>query len=428
VKETQRTLPNGLRVVVVPQPQLHRAHVALFARVGSRFETPKTNGISHFLEHMMYRGTPRLPHAHQVNLAFESLGGYLYAATQVDYGVFSVTVPEENIEAATALFGEVVQSPTFPDIDVERGIVIEEILEDLDDEGRDVDADNLSRRLIYPDHPLGFTITGTEDHIQSFTEDTLRTHFRRHYTGETTVLAIAGAVDPARMLDVAERAFEALPRGARIDAVAPTHDQTKPRLSLVDNASSQTELRLSFRAVSERSPQRAAMDMLMRILDDGMSTRLYHRICDDQGLCYDVSSVFDGYEDDGILDFAAGVQHGRAAKVTREILALLRELGETGPTEAELLKARNRNAWDTRAMKDSAEDTAGFYAGGLLFERFQRPEERVEENARVTRDDIRDLARAVAQPERLNVIVVGTPGKEETKRLEEEVLGFRGVP
>src|SRR6185369_16184511 len=94
------TLENGLPVVVTPQPQLHRAHVALYVRVGSRFETKKQNGLSHFLEHMLYRGTPRLPHAHDVNLAFESLGGYLYAATQVDFGVFSVTVPNETLAEA----------------------------------------------------------------------------------------------------------------------------------------------------------------------------------------------------------------------------------------------------------------------------------------------------------------------------------------
>src|SRR4051794_35904830 len=100
------TLDNGLPVVIAPQAQLHRAHVALYVRVGSRFETPAQNGLSHFLEHMLYRGTPRLPHAHDVNFAFESLGGYLYAATQVDFGVFSVTLPAETLGDTTALFAE----------------------------------------------------------------------------------------------------------------------------------------------------------------------------------------------------------------------------------------------------------------------------------------------------------------------------------
>src|SRR5262249_48046198 len=117
---TISTLPSGLRVVAIPQPQLHRAHVALYVRVGSRFETKATNGISHFLEHMLYRGTKRLPTAHDVNLAFERLGGYLYAATQTDFSVFSVTLPPECLDEACALFAEVLTGPTFADIDIEK--------------------------------------------------------------------------------------------------------------------------------------------------------------------------------------------------------------------------------------------------------------------------------------------------------------------
>src|ERR1700736_3047265 len=167
-------LGNGLHVVVAPLPHLHRAHVALWARSGSRFETSKENGISHFLEHMIYRGTRRVPSAHAVNLAFERLGGSLFASTQVDHGIFSLTLPPESLDEASGLFGEVLLQPAFRDIDIEKGIVLEEILEDLDDEGRQVDADNLSRALIYEEHPLGFTITGGDSHVRSFDEVSLR--------------------------------------------------------------------------------------------------------------------------------------------------------------------------------------------------------------------------------------------------------------
>ncbi len=419
------TLDNGLRVVVAPQPQLSRAHVALYVRIGSRFETARTNGVSHFLEHMLYRGTPRLRNAHEVNLAFESLGGYLYAATQTDFGVFSVTLPAESIAPATALFAEVLRSPTFADIEIEKEIVCEEILEDLDDEGRQVDPDNLSRELIYPAHPLGFTITGDAQRVRSFDPPLLRAHHLRHYTAVSSVLAFSGAVTVEDALALATRHFADMPAGEPIVAEAPKHTQRKPRLRVVENVSSQTELRVCFRAVSERSPERAAMDMLMRVLDDGMSTRLYHRICDDKGLCYDVSASFDGYEDDGILDFAAGCQHGRTPLVTREVLGLLEELGKAGPSEEELEKARRRNAWEVRSMFDSPEDLAGFYAGGLLFDRFETPEGRLAENAAVRAEDVRTIAEVVAQPERLNVLAVGLLEKDDEKRLEDVVLGSR---
>jgi predicted Zn-dependent peptidase len=420
------TLANGLEVVVAPQPQLHRAHVALYVRVGSRFESAATNGLSHFLEHMLYRGTPRLPHAHDVNLAFESLGGYLYAATQVDFGVFSVTVPVESLREATALFAEVLMTPTFADIDVEKEIVCEEILEDLDDEGRQVDADNLSRQLIYPEHPLGFTITGDEKRVRSFTREMLAGHHAKHYTASNCVLSFSGAVDPDVAFELAREHWTPLPQGSRVTTTPPAHTQQEPRFELVENVSSQTELRVCFRAIPDRSAERPAMETLMRVLDDGMSTRLYHRICDDKGLCYDVSAAYDGYDDDGILDFAAGVQHARAPVVTREITALLSELGRHGPSADELAKAQRRHDWDLRSMQDSPEELAGFYGAGLLFGRFETPAERAAKNAAVTADDVKRLASAIAAPSRLNVLAVGMLEDSEARRLTQVVKSYTG--
>ncbi len=424
---TVTTLANGLRVVVAPLPQLHRTHVALWARVGSRFEGPQDNGISHFLEHMIYRGTQRVRSAHEVNLAFERLGGSLFASTQVDHGIFSLSLPPESLDAATALFGEVLSQPAFLDIDIERGIVLEEILEDLDDEGREVDPDNLSRALIYGDHPLGMTITGSEAQVRGFDEGALRRWHEAHYVAGNAVLAFSGAIDVQAAMRLAERDFGALRAGPRVAAEAPRHAQKKPRLQIVENVSSQTELRVCLRALAEHHPLRPALDVLMRLVDDGMSTRLYHRLCDARGLCYDVSAVFDGYEDDGIVDVAAGVQHQRAALVTREILAMFEELAREGPTADELATAHRRIQWDARQMADSAEEAGAFFAGGLLFERFATVDAHVEELLRVGPDDVRAAACELAQPERLNVVAVGLLDDGEDARLEEVVKGWGGA-
>jgi predicted Zn-dependent peptidase len=421
------TLAGGLRVVVAPQPQLHRAHVAVWARVGSRFETRETNGIGHFLEHMIYRGTQRVPSAHAVNLAFERLGGTLFASTQVDHGIFSLSLPPESVDEACALFGEVLSQPAFRDIDIERGIVLEEILEDLDDEGREVDADNLSRALIYGDHPLGFTITGSEAHVRAFDERMLRAHHAKHYTSDNVVVAFSGDIDEDHARRLAERDFLRLPRGQRIAATAPRHGQRKARIDVVENVSSQTELRVCLRAFSETDPLRPALDVLMRVVDDGMSTRLYHRLCDARGLCYDVSAGYDGYEDDGVVDVAAGVQHKRAALVTGEILAMFEELAEEGPSDDELEKARRRISWDARALEDSVEEMSAVFASGLLFDRFTTPEAHVAELLRVTRDDVREAARALARPERLNVVAVGLPEDGEDRRLTDLVESWAGA-
>jgi predicted Zn-dependent peptidase len=208
---------------------------------------------------------------------------------------------------------------------------------------------------------------------------------------------------------------------------SPQHAQKKARLQIVENVSSQTELRVCLRAFAETDALRPALDVLMRVVDDGMSTRLYHRLCDARGLCYDVSAGYDGYEDDGVVDVAAGVQHKRAALVTREVLAMFEELAREGPTSEELDKARRRIAWDARAIYDSAEETAAFYAGGLLFERPSTPEEHMAQLIRVAGGEVREAAQRLARPERLNVVAVGLLDEGEDTRLEEAVKGWAGA-
>jgi predicted Zn-dependent peptidase len=419
-------LANGLEVVLVPMPGVHRAVASLYLRVGSRFEGPEDNGISHFLEHMLFRGTPSLPTAHEQALVFERLGATLYAATHVDHGVMSVSVPPENLTRVLGHLAEVTAAPRFTEIEVERGIVREEILEDLDDDDRDVDADNLTRALMYDKHPLGYTITGGLAALARFDERMLRAHHARHYTGDNAVLCIAGRFDVDAIARAVEPCFSSLPRGRKVAVVpAPPLDaQKKPRFSFVENTSSQTELRVAFRALSERDGREPAVEMLMRVLDDGMSTRLYERICDRLGLCYDVSGMFEAYEDDGVLDVAAGAQHERAIQVAKEVFGLLHDLAADGPSEAEMEKARDRHRWSVEAMLDEPDAVAGFYGLAALAGITRTPMARHDDLARVTREEVRAAAELVFRPERLSVVAVGLFSEADEKKLERAVRGF----
>jgi predicted Zn-dependent peptidase len=418
------SLPNGLETVLVPMPGVHRAVASLYLRVGSRFEAREDNGISHFLEHMVFRGTRTLASAHDQALAFERLGATLYAATHVDHGVMSVSVPPRNLERVLDLLAEVTVAPRFSEIEVERGIVREEILEDLDDEGRDVDADNIARELLYPGHPLGYTITGGIESLARFDEARIRAHHARHYTGANAVLSVAGRFDPDEVSRVIERGFGGMPRGSKVPIVSAPELPKKARFRFVENVSSQTELRVAFRAVGERDAREPAVEMLMRVLDDGMSTRLYERICDRLGLCYDVSGMFEVYEDDGVLDIAAGAQHERTLKVAKEIFALLHDLAAHGPTDEELAKARDRHLWSVEAMLDDADGVAGFHGLAALAGISRTPSARHAELEAVTREDVRAAAELLFRPERLGVVAVGLLNESDEKRLERIVRGF----
>jgi predicted Zn-dependent peptidase len=417
LRHHERVLANGLKVIVVPTRAAHRAVLSMLFRVGSRYETAEDNGISHFLEHMLYRGSPSFKTAHEQALAFEGLGGSLYAATQADYGSMSLSLPPESLVRATAIFAEVVAEPRFSAIEIERGIVREEILEDLDEDGRQIDADNLVRELVYGAHPLGFTITGSLEHLARFDRTMLRKHHARHYTAENAVLCFAGAVKADACFRLSEKHFAGLRRGSRVEAMPATADQRTPRLLHVPNVSSQTTLRIAFRAFSDHDPREPALEMLLRVLDDGMSTRLYERICDNKGLCYDVGALYESYEDDGVFDVAAEVQHDRVVDVAREIARLLEQLAAKGPTSAELDRAKARNRWQTQALLDDPDGIGAYYALSALSQLAPTPGHRHEQLMEVTPAAVRKVAEQVFRAERLSLVTVGALSAAQERAL-----------
>src|SRR5215510_10480112 len=207
-------LPNGLRVITVPQQHLHSANVAVMVKVGARHETARDNGISHLLEHMLFRGSARYPSAYALNRAIEELGGTLHGATHADFTLFEVTLPPGNVDSGIEILGELFARPSFSELGVEKRIVREEILEYLDEQGREVDPDNISRELMFGTHPLGMTITGSLANLEELGTNELRSHMLRHYVASNMVLCVAGPVDQRSVLQAALKHFGILRTGA----------------------------------------------------------------------------------------------------------------------------------------------------------------------------------------------------------------------
>lgn len=423
--EPSRTLlPNGLTVICVPMPGMHTTALTLHVRVGSRFESRELNGVSHFLEHMLFRGTPTLRSAHHQALALERLGGTLYAATHTDFGILSLTLPPDNFEEALAVFAEVAKHPIFTDIEVERAIIREEILESLDEDGHQIDPDNLSRAAIYGDHPLGFPITGSLQSLNRLDQQHLRSHHALHYTGRNCVLTVAGPVDPHACNAAVAKHFADLPAGERVGASPASRTQKQARFKYVENSMSQTDLRLAFRAPGEHDPDEPAAEVLVRLLDDGMSTRLYARVCDELGLCYDVSADFETLEGDGVLDLAATVQHERAPVVMKELCGVVSALAREGPSDDELTKAKARHGWEMQSILDDPTGIAEFHGLAALARISGTPEARHAEIQEVTGAQVQEVARKIFRPENVCGIAVGVLEDRIRREVEQLVRGF----
>ena len=418
-------LPGGLRLCTVELPHLHTASLVMYAKVGSRFEDQRDNGLSHFLEHMLFRGTATHPDAYRLNYAIESLGGTLYAETARDYSLYQLSLHPDTLAPGMALLAELFHAPVFEGLEVERRIILEEILEDLDEDGGDINVDDVARAAAFPDHPLGYKITGPYANVERFTLADVQRHFRRCYGARNLVLTVAGAVEHGAVLEQARAVMSAIPAGEALAVSPPATRSDGPQLRTVENSGSQTSLQVLFRAVPETSADYPALTLLSRVLDDGMSTRLHHRICDELGLAYYVSGGIDSFSDAALFEIDASSAHANVPAVLRESLALLSALRERAPAEAEIDKAKRRYRWDLEASFDDPDSMAGWWGGTELYYRPSSFEEKLERLNAVTGEDVRRVAEQVFRRDTLTVAAVGQLDDRTEDQMRRTIETFR---
>lgn len=400
-------LGNGLRVRLIPLPHLQSTTVSFFVRVGSRYETAQTNGLSHFLEHMLYRGTESYRASHELTLAIERLGGTLDAATHVDFTSYELTLPPESIVHGVELLAEVLGRPRLADLKIEKQIIREEILEDLNEEGEQIDIDNVSRQLLYPDHPLGFSIPGPLDNLARFATSDLRHHHARHYTASNSVICVAGAFDASEIGDAVRSSFGGFAVGESIQPDRAPVDTPSDRFAYVHDHGSQTDVRLSFHTPGLASPEFPVLVLLARVLDDGLSTRVHQRICEERGLAYEAFAGNDSFEECGVFDFGASVEHQKTPKLVEAVLELIDEIRREPPTEEEVDKARKRYLWALRTVCDDPERAVDFVGSSALFDLPERVGVVAEQVARVTPADIQRLVWRYLDPKNAYLTCVG---------------------
>jgi predicted Zn-dependent peptidase len=415
-------LGNGLRVIAVDLPHLHTIHLAHYVRIGSRYESADRNGLSHFVEHMLYRGTISHPSSLELNFAFEKLGGGLHAETGRDDSLFQTTALPESADRALELLGELLSRPIFGDIERERALILEELNEDYDEDGNEVNGDDLGHALLFGDAGLGQRIIGPPQNVERFTDADVRAHFDAHYGAASGILCMAGPISDAH-LRAAERHFGGLPQGARVEPREAPH-VTGPHYRYVAESGSQSSLTILLRAIPERDPDYAAGAALVRALDDGMSTRLHYRLCDQLGLAYHLAAGIECYHDVSLLEVSGATAHRKVAPLLRGVLGLFDELRVTPITADELDKIKTRTRFDLAAAQDDPGAMAAWFGGTSLY--FEPPalEARLAEIDALTTDDIQRAARRVLTPENLAVVIVGALSRARQGEVREIATGW----
>jgi predicted Zn-dependent peptidase len=427
--EVHRTvLPNGLRVLTARAPGLHSAMIALYVRAGSRHETAAQNGVSHFLEHLFFRGSLAWPDTVAMNAAVESAGGSLNGITARDHGCYYTPIHPDEVGTGLAILGDLIRRPLLKEMDVEREVILEEILDEVDADGRDIDPDNLSKRIVFGDHPLGYKIAGTPEIVRRLSRRDVRAHHQRFYAGSNLVLAVAGPVRASEVEELAEAHLGLLPRGKASTDLAPPPWPGGPRLELVEHDDAQAEFSLSFPCPPERHPDYPVHLCIRRILDDGLSSRLPFEIVERRGLAYSLHAGIDTFADAGMTVIDGACAPRKLPKVLEEVLRVLGALAAAPMPEEELLRVQRRHRMTLAFSLDSAADLAGWYGAGEVLSAPESFEERCRRVERVTPADVQRVAAETFRRRNLVAVVVGPSGRRDRAALSRLVASTTAIP
>ena len=409
-------LGNGLRVVTETVPGVRSIALGLWVRTGSRDETPDQAGLSHFLEHLLFKGTPRYS-AVEISEAFDGFGASVNAATGKETTHLHARFLDEHLESVFDLLAEMFLQPTFPDIDSEREVVIEEIAM-YEDEPADRVHDFLGE-AVFGRHPLGRRVLGDAEVIASVPVPEIAAYHRARYQAPVALVSAAGNVDHERVVELSERLLDFTDRGRRPDAPEKAAPTTSPRLVFSEKATEQYHICFGAPGLSRDDDRRYAVAILESILGGSTSSRLFREVREKRGLAYAVGSYHESYMDNGLAGTYVGTREENVAEACRVIGEELKRIGAEPVSSAEIERAREHVKGRLVLSSESTATRMGRNARAVLFglplESLDQVIERVEA---VTIDDVEALGAELYRPDRLSAAAVGADPDLFRKALE----------
>ena len=337
---TVRPIRGGARLVTAPMVERASASLVLMFGVGSRYEDDRRGGVSHFIEHLFFKGTQRRPTSKEIAEAIEGVGGIINASTDKEVTTYWTRVPADHLELAVdVLFDIVTNSKLTPDdIDRERMVILEE-LKMYQDLPQDY-VHSLFEEVMWPQHPLGRDIGGTLDSVSKISREDLVDYVSQHYSLPRLVVSLSGGIDPDRAAEMVEARVDGIARHDGATYAPAPGGLERPGLAYLKKKTEQAHICLGTRAISYLDEDRYALDLINTILGEGMSSRLFLEIREKRGLAYDVHSFTSKHHDGGYFAVYAGVDPSKAEETIKAILGELHKIVAEEVAESELSKAR----------------------------------------------------------------------------------------
>jgi predicted Zn-dependent peptidase len=401
-------LKNGLRVITVPKAGSLSVNLLVLVGAGTNYENKKINGLSHFVEHMCFKGTKRRPRAIDLSSELDALGAEYNAFTSREYTGYYVSCLPDKIDAALDILADMYLNPVFDPLEIEKekGVIGEEIKRAYDNPSRRVQDSFVD--LLYGRSPRGFKTLGSTETLARISREDFSAYRKKFYHAGNTVVVASGGLSSVATVKKIDRHFSDLAGG---DVSTPEYEELKqgrPKLVLEYKKSEQTNMILGFRGFGEEDPDYFAAEVLAGVLGGTMSSRLWQKVREEMGAAYSINAFQAAYLNYGYFGIAGGVRSRQASEVVRVILAECGKLTSEGPEEAELARTKDSIVGTTYLSLETPADLGSFLGiQEVRGQKVMKPTEWGEGIRAVTASDVRRVAKRLFKTDALNLALLG---------------------
>ena len=408
------TLSNGLRIITVPTKGNPSVMVMVATETGSNYETKAQNGLSHFLEHMCFKGTTKRPKASDIAKELDALGAQNNAFTDNEITAYHAKASKKHFFKLFEIISDLYLNPTLSaeDLEKERGVILQEIsmYEDLPQRK----VWEVLYKLMYGDVPAGRPVIGPSANIKRFSRKDFVDYRDKHYVASKTIVVVAGDFQEKTVLKEVHKYFKDIPRDKKLSKPAVVERQKVPGLLVEKKKTDQTHMILAFRTYGAKDKRIPTLTILTEILGKGMSSRLFTKLRDEMGACYYVRAGLDEHTDHGLFTISTGVNASRTKEVLKVLLDECQKLTHISVSENELQKAKEHNVGHLYMGLETTDEMAGFYVGQeIAIGKLKKPSEFEKEVRKVTAKDIMRVAQEIFRDDKLNLAIVGNISDEK---------------
>lgn len=408
LKFEKKVLDNGLRVVLAPMENSEAVTIQVLVGVGSKNETKNINGISHFLEHLFFKGTKQRPNAGDVNRELDRIGASHNAFTSNEITGFWVKSSVKDFDIGLDIVSDILLEPLFKkeEIEKERGVILQEIsmYEDLPQRN----IIDVLLNVMYGDQPAGWSIAGTKETVGRISRDDVLSYKEKNYLAKNMTVVVAGGINKKIVLGKISKIFKKIKEGESKAREKTEILQKSPAIRFLNKKSDQSHLAMGIKSYDMFDDRRYSLNLLSVILGGNPSSRLFMEIREKCGLAYYVGSAIELQTDLGILLIRAGVSHDNLGKTTKKIIEILAGLKTNGVSKKELDDTKSFIRGQTALSLETSDQVADFCGEQELFyKKIMQPEEILKKIEKVSQYDILKTARDIFRPEKINMAVIG---------------------